>query len=235
MTATQNVHLHEINKFGAQAERWWDPQGEFKTLHDINPLRLSFIQQYTNIAGQRFVDVGCGGGILSEALAKQGADVTGIDLSQELIDIAELHGLESGISVHYQTISAEDLAAQQAASFDHITCMEMLEHVPDPASIVSACAKLLKPGGLAFFSTLNRKPKAWLMAIFGAEYVLKMLPKGTHDYKTFIKPSELSRWCRKAGLDLRGMTGIEYNPLNKQFHLGNDIDVNYIAVYQKPE
>jgi len=235
MTATDNVHLHEINKFGSMAERWWDSQGEFKTLHDINPLRIEFIQRYADITGKRIVDVGCGGGILTEGLAKHGADVLGIDLSEELIDIADLHGLESGVSAHYQKISAEALAQQQPEGFDHVTCMEMLEHVPDPGSIISACATLVKPGGMVFFSTLNRKPKAYLLAILAAEHVLQMLPKGTHDYKTFIKPSELSQSARAAGLELQGMVGIEYNPFNKRFSLGKDIDVNYIAAFKRSE
>lgn len=235
MKATDNVHLHEINKFGSMAERWWDTQGEFKTLHDINPLRIQFIQNYAVIADKRIVDVGCGGGILTEGLAKQGADVLGIDLSKELIDIADLHGLESGVNAHYQIISAEALAQQQPEGFDHVTCMEMLEHVPDPGSIISACATLVKPGGMVFFSTLNRKPKAYLLAILAAEHVLQMLPKGTHDYKTFIKPSELSQSARAAGLELQGMVGIEYNPFSKRFSLGKDIDVNYIAAFKRPE
>jgi 2-polyprenyl-6-hydroxyphenyl methylase / 3-demethylubiquinone-9 3-methyltransferase len=235
MTATDNVHQHEINKFGSMAERWWDTQGEFKTLHDINPLRIEFIQSYADIAGKRIVDVGCGGGILTEGLAKFGADVLGIDLSEELIDIADLHGLESGVNAHYQKISAEALAQQQPGSFDHVTCMEMLEHVPDPGSIISACATLVKPGGMVFFSPLNRKPKAYLLAIVAAEHLLQMLPKGTHDYKTFIKPSELSQSARVSGLELQGMVGIEYNPFNKHFSLGKDIDVNYIAAFKRPE
>lgn len=235
MTARDNVHLHEIHKFGSMAERWWDTEGEFKTLHDINPLRIQFIQSYADIAGKRIVDVGCGGGILTEGLAKHGADALGIDLSEELIDIADLHGLESGVNAHYQKISAEALAQQQPASFDHVTCMEMLEHVPDPGSIISACATLVKPGGMVFFSTLNRKPKAYLLAIVAAEHVLQMLPKGTHDYKTFIKPSELCQSARAVGLELQGMIGIEYNPFNKRFSLGKDIDVNYIAAFKRPE
>ncbi len=235
MTATENVHAHEIHKFGSLAERWWDPQGEFKTLHDINPLRIGYIREFIDVNQQKIVDVGCGGGILSEGLAEIGADVTGIDLSEELIDIADLHGLESGIKVNYQKISAEALAEQQASAFDHVTCMEMLEHVPDPSSIVAACAQMVKPGGYVFFSTLNRKPKAYLLAILGAEYILKMLPKGTHDYKTFIKPSELSQWARQADLEMCGIIGIEYNPFNKRFSLGKNIDVNYIAAYQRSE
>ncbi len=233
MTATENVHLHEIHKFGSMAERWWDPQGEFKTLHDINPLRLEFISRFVDVSGKRVVDVGCGGGILTEGLAKQGADALGVDLSEELIDIAELHGLESGVNAHYQRISAETLAEQQAGTFDHVTCMEMLEHVPDPGSIIAACAKMVKPGGMVFFSTLNRKPKAYLLAIVAAEHVLKMLPKGTHDFKTFIKPSELSQSARASGLELQGMVGIEYNPFNKRFNLGKDVDVNYIAAFKR--
>jgi 2-polyprenyl-6-hydroxyphenyl methylase/3-demethylubiquinone-9 3-methyltransferase len=235
MTVKDNVHLHEINKFGSMAERWWDSQGEFKTLHDINPLRLQFIQGFVDVAGKRVVDVGCGGGILTESLAKIGADALGIDLSEELIDIADLHGLESGVNANYEKISAENLAQQQPESFDYVTCMEMLEHVPDPGSIISACATLVKPGGMVFFSTLNRKPKSYLLAIVAAEHVLQMLPKGTHDYKTFIKPSELSQSARAAGLELQGMIGIEYNPLNKQFKLGKDIDVNYIAAFKRIE
>jgi 2-polyprenyl-6-hydroxyphenyl methylase/3-demethylubiquinone-9 3-methyltransferase len=235
MTASNNVHLHEISKFGSQAERWWDPQGELKTLHDINPLRLQFIRRFVDLQNARIVDVGCGGGILTEGLAKEGADALGIDLSEELIDMADLHGLESGVGAHYRKISAEDLAAEQPAGFDHVTCMEMLEHVPDPGAIINACAMLVKPGGMVFFSTLNRKPKAYLLAILAAEHLLKMLPKGTHDYKTFIKPSELSQSARNAGLQLKGMVGIEYNPLTKRFSLGKDIDVNYIAAFQRPE
>lgn len=235
METSENVHLHEINKFGSMAESWWDPEGEFKTLHDINPLRISFIQSYVDLAGKRVVDVGCGGGILTEGLAREGADAMGIDLSEELIDVADLHGLESGVSAHYQKISAEELADQQPQSFDLVACMEMLEHVPDPGSIINACAKLVKPGGMVFFSTLNRKPKAYLLAIIAAEHVLKMLPKGTHDFKTFIKPSELSRSARSAGLELQGMVGIEYNPFSKRFSLGKDIDVNYIAAFKRPE
>ena len=235
MTATENVHLHEINKFGSMAELWWDTQGEFKTLHDINPLRLEFIERYAEISGKRFVDVGCGGGILTEGLARHGADALGIDLSAELIDIADLHSLESGVNAHYQKISVETLAQQQPSSFDHVTCMEMLEHVPDPGSIIAACAALVKPGGMVFFSTLNRQPKAYLMAIVAAEYLLRMLPKGTHDYKTFIKPSELSSSARAAGLDLQAMIGIEYSPFDKRFRLGKDVGVNYIAAFKRPE
>ena len=233
MTLKDNVHLHEINKFGSMAERWWDTQGEIKTLHDINPLRIGFIQGFIDISDKRIVDVGCGGGILTEGLAAQGADALGIDLSEELIDVAELHGLESGVNTHYQKISAEALAQQQPESFDHVTCMEMLEHVPDPGSIITACATLVKPGGMVFFSTLNRKPKAYLLAIVAAEHVLNMLPKGTHSYNTFIKPSELCQSARNVGLELQGMVGIEYNLFNKKFNLGKDVDVNYIAAFKR--
>ena len=236
MTATtDNVHLHEINKFGSQAERWWDPQGEFKTLHDVNPLRINYIKQFIDITGKRMIDVGCGGGILTEGLARQGVDATGIDLSEELLDVADLHGLETGVKATYRKISAEQIAEQEPASFDHVVCMEMLEHVPDPASIIRACATLVKPGGMVFFSTLNRQPKAYMLAIVMAEHILKMLPAGTHDYKTFIKPSELTASARAAGLELQDMIGIEYNPFSKRFSLGKDIDVNYIAAFQRPE
>lgn len=235
MTTANNVHLHEINKFGAMAERWWDPEGEFKTLHQINPLRLEFIQRFADLAGKRVVDVGCGGGILTEGLAQQGAEALGIDLSPELVDIAELHSLDTGVPAQYRMVSAEHLADEQAGAFDHVTCMEMLEHVPDPGSIIASCAKLVKPGGMVFFSTLNRDLKAYLLAIVAAEHILRMLPKGTHDYKTFIKPSELSQTARTVGLVLKGMVGIEYNPLSRQFNLGKDIKVNYLAAYQKCE
>ena len=235
MTATENVHPHEINKFGSQAERWWDRNGEFKTLHDVNPLRINFIQRFISLQDKRLVDVGCGGGILTEGLAKKGANMLGIDLSEELIDIADLHGLESGVNASYKKISAEALAEAEPASFDHVVCMEMLEHVPDPGSVIAACAAMVKPGGYVFFSTLNRKPKAYLLAIVAAEHILKMLPAGTHDYKTFIKPSELSQSARSAGLELQGMIGIQYNPLTKNFSLDDDIDINYIAAFKRPE
>ena len=231
---TDNVHAHEIHKFGSMAELWWDKQGEFKTLHAVNPLRLKFIQEYLSIAGKRAVDVGCGGGILTEALAQLGVNALGIDLSHDLIDVAELHALETETaSVNYQKIAVEKLAEEQPESFDFVTCMEMLEHVPAAGSIVAACAKLVKPDGMVFFSTLNRKPKAFLLAIVAAEYVLQMVPKGTHEYKTFIKPSELSQTARAVGLELQGMIGIEYNPLTQHFSLGKDVDVNYIAAFKK--
>ncbi|MBS1213628.1 MAG: 3-demethylubiquinone-9 3-methyltransferase (3,4-dihydroxy-5-hexaprenylbenzoate methyltransferase) [Proteobacteria bacterium] len=235
MTRSENVHAHEIHKFGSQAERWWDPQGEFKTLHAVNPLRVQFIRAYSQLEGRRVVDVGCGGGILSEGMARCGADVLGIDLSADLLDVADLHGLESGVHVAYRKISAEGLAMEQPDSFDAVACMEMLEHVPNPASVVNACARLVKPGGTVFFSTLNRNLKAYLLAIVGAEYLLRMIPKGTHDYATFIRPSELVRWARQSGLDLRAMEGVTYNPLTGQFNLGPDVGVNYLAAFSRPE
>jgi 2-polyprenyl-6-hydroxyphenyl methylase/3-demethylubiquinone-9 3-methyltransferase len=235
MTSTENVHEHEIHKFGVLADRWWDLDGEFKTLHAVNPLRIQFIRSFVELEGKRVVDVGCGGGILSEGLARAGAQVVGIDLAEELLDIAKSHADESGIEADYRRISAEALAEAEPGSFDIVTCMEMLEHVPDPASVVRACAKLVKPGGRVFFSTLNRKLKAYLLAIVGAEYLLNMIPKGTHDYATFIKPSELSRWAREAGLELLGMEGIAYNPITGQFTLSRDLDVNYLAAFARPE
>lgn len=234
MTTTQNVHPDEIKKFSSLAERWWDPTGDFRTLHQVNPIRLRFILEHADIFNKRVLDVGCGGGILSEGMAKLGADVLGIDLSEELIEIADLHALEAGIDIRYQKISAEELAEKEPAGFDHITCMEMLEHVPYPSSIVKACTRLVKPGGKVFFSTLNRTPKAYLLAIVGAEYLLNLIPKGTHRYSAFIRPSELSGWARQAGLELLDIKGIQYNPLNQRFSLGKAIDVNYIAAFQRP-
>jgi 2-polyprenyl-6-hydroxyphenyl methylase/3-demethylubiquinone-9 3-methyltransferase len=232
-TAPHNADPAEIAKFEALAARWWDPQSEFKPLHEINPLRLEYIaQRCGGLAGKRVVDVGCGGGILAESMAVQGAEVTGIDMGEAPLSVAKLHGLESGVRVDYQRVTAEHLAAQQAASFDVVTCMEMLEHVPDPASVIQACAQLVKPGGTVFFSTINRNPKSYLFAIIGAEYLLRLLPKGTHDYSKFIRPSELESWARHAGLTLRDLTGMSYNPLNQQYSLGRDLDVNYLAYCQ---
>jgi 2-polyprenyl-6-hydroxyphenyl methylase/3-demethylubiquinone-9 3-methyltransferase len=236
MTSTQNVHEHELRKFGALADRWWDTAGEFKTLHAVNPLRLQFIRSYADLSGKQVVDVGCGGGILTEGLAQAGADALGIDLGEELLGVAERHAQDTGATARYRHISAEDLAKEQPGGFDHVTCMEMLEHVPDPASIIQACAKLVKPGGKVFFSTLNRNPKAYLLAIVGAEYLLRMIPKGTHDFSTFIRPSELGYMARNAGLELLGLEGIVYNPLTRQFSLNRrDIAVNYLAAFAKPE
>ncbi|MSQ89739.1 MAG: bifunctional 2-polyprenyl-6-hydroxyphenol methylase/3-demethylubiquinol 3-O-methyltransferase UbiG [Betaproteobacteria bacterium] len=226
-SAPANVDPVELDKFGALAHRWWDPQGEFRPLHALNPLRLGWINGLAKLAGKTVLDVGCGGGILSEAMAGLGASVTGIDLADKPLKVAQLHFLESGVAVEYLKISAEELAIRKPESYDVVTCMELLEHVPDPASTIAACAKLVKPGGYVFFSTLNRNPKSYLLAIIGAEYLLKMLPKGTHDYARFIKPSELTRWCRDAGLRALELKGMTYNPLTDQYRLGEDCSVNY--------
>jgi 2-polyprenyl-6-hydroxyphenyl methylase/3-demethylubiquinone-9 3-methyltransferase len=223
-----NADPNELDKFSQLAHRWWDPDSEFKPLHDINPLRLEWIDRHAGISGQRVPDVGCGGGILSESMAQRGALVTGIDLSDKALGVARLHLLESGNSVDYQKISAEELADQAAGRFDMVTCMEMLEHVPNPASTIAACAALVKPGGHVFFSTINRNAKAYLLAVIGAEYLLKMLPKGTHDYAKFIKPSELSRWAKSVSLEPDELIGMTYNPLNQRYSLGLDTDVNYL-------
>ena len=230
-----NVDPSEIAKFEALANRWWDPNSEFKPLHDINPLRCNYIDERAPLAGKHVLDVGCGGGILSEAMAARGAIVTGIDMGQAPLTVARLHSLESGIPVEYRQIPAEQLASEQAAHFDVVTCLEMLEHVPDPASVIRACATLVKPGGHVFFSTINRNPKSYLFAILGAEYLLKMLPKGTHDYGKFIRPSELAQWVRDAGLSLEHLCGMTYNPLTKHYALASgDVDVNYIVHCKKP-
>lgn len=223
-----NVDPAELQKFATLAHRWWDPASEFKPLHEINPLRLDYIDRIAALSGKAVLDVGCGGGILSESMAERGARVTGIDLGEKALKVAQLHKLESGVAVDYRLISVEKLAEERPESFDVVTCMEMLEHVPEPAAIVEACARLVKPGGQVFFSTLNRNPKSYLLAVIGAEYVLNMLPKGTHDYRKFIKPSELSAWCRQAGLDVAGMTGMSYNPLTRRYWLDRDVSVNYI-------
>jgi len=228
MQSTVNADPAELQKFSDLAHRWWDPEGEFRPLHEINPLRLEWIERHAPLADRDVLDVGCGGGILAEAMARRGARVTGIDLAEKPLRVAELHLLESHAEVRYARASAEDYAASHAGAFDVLTCMEMLEHVPDPASAVAACARLLKPGGRAFFSTINRNPKAYLFAVIGAEYVLKLLPKGTHDYARFIRPSELARWCRDAGLREVELTGMTYNPLTRRYRLGPDCDVNYL-------
>jgi 2-polyprenyl-6-hydroxyphenyl methylase/3-demethylubiquinone-9 3-methyltransferase len=229
-----NVDPLELQKFSDLASKWWDPTAEFKPLHEINPLRLEWIDRLAGLAGKRVLDVGCGGGILTEAMAAKGAQVTGIDLAEKPLKVATLHKLESGVAVEYECIAAEDLAERAPASFDVVTCMEMLEHVPDPASTVRACARLAKPGGQLFFSTLNRNAKSYLFAVLGAEYILRLLPRGTHDYEKFIKPSELARFCRSAGLDAGELTGLSYNPLTGRYWLGRDTDVNYLLQAHRP-
>lgn len=224
-----NVDHAEVSKFEELASRWWDPHSEFKPLHEINPLRLGYIKGFTSLEGKEILDVGCGGGILSESLAACGAKVTGIDMGEAPLQVARLHLLESGLEVNYERIPVERLAEERPASFDVITCMEMLEHVPDPASVVRACAKLVRPGGQLFFSTINRNPKSYLFAIVGAEYLLQLLPKGTHDYAKFIRPSELSAWVREAGLESLDIKGLSYNPLTQHYRLGDDVDVNYMV------
>ena len=220
-----NVDQAELEKFSSLAHRWWDPAGEFRPLHEINPLRLEWIARHASLEGARVLDVGCGGGILAEAMARRGAQVIGIDLSAKALRVAELHLHESGLSVRYETAAVEDVSGE----FDVVTCMELLEHVPQPASMVSACARLVRPGGRVFFSTINRNPKAYLFAVVGAEYVLGLLPKGTHDYQRFIKPSELSRWTRAAGLRTEELIGMTYNPVTRRYRLGADCDVNYLV------
>lgn len=229
-----NVDPAEIDKFSALASRWWDPDSEFKPLHAINPLRLDWILSYTgSLAGKQVLDVGCGGGILSESLAQSGADVTGIDLAERSLKIARLHSLESSVPVKYEMISAEDMADQHPGRFDVVTCMEMLEHVPDPGSIIAACAKLVKPGGWVFFSTLNRNPTSFLFAIVGAEYLLRLIPKGTHSYEGFIKPSELISSARRSGLDALALKGLEYNPITEHYRLSGDTSVNYLLASRR--
>ena len=233
-TATSaNYNQHELDKFASLAHRWWDEKGPQKALHAMNPVRLNYVLNHTAIASKKVLDVGCGGGLLSEAMAKAGAKVTGIDLAPELIKIARLHGLESGIEADYRVQSVEALATEAAGSYDVVTCMEMLEHVPDPLSIIRACSTLLKPGGHLFVSTLNRTPAAFALAILGAEYIVKLLPKGTHQYKDFIKPSELAGWLRDAGLALEGVTGVMYEPWKESARLTSRTDVNYMAYAQK--
>lgn len=226
---SDNVDAAEIAKFDTMADHWWDLEGDFKPLHDINPLRLDFIDARAGLAEQKVLDVGCGGGILAEAMAHRGARVTGIDLGEAPLAVARRHAAKSGKEIDYRWISVEKLADEAPGNFDVVTCMEMLEHVPHPASVVRACARLVKPGGQVFFSTLNRNPKAYALAILGAEYVLRMLPRGTHDYAKFIRPSELASWCREAGLEVREQSGLVYNPLTRRYRLSaNDVSVNYL-------
>ena len=224
----QNADPNELEKFSQLAHRWWDPSSEFRPLHEINPLRLTWIEGIAGLADKKVLDIGCGGGILSESMAQRGARVTGIDLSDKALGVARLHLLESGNAVEYRKIAAEELAAQEPSTYDIVTCMEMLEHVPDPASIIAACSALVKPGGHVFFSTLNRNPKAYLLAVIGAEYVLNLLPKGTHEYGKFIKPSELSRWAKSVDLEPDELIGMSYNPLTRAYRLTGDTDVNYL-------
>ena len=229
-TETQaNVDPAELAKFSALAHRWWDPTSEFRPLHEINPLRLAHVERLAGgLEGKRVVDVGCGGGILAEAMAARGAHVTGIDLADKPLKVAMLHGMETASAVDYRLVSAEALAAESPGAFDVVTCMELLEHVPDPASTVAACARLARPGGWVFFSTINRNPKAYALAIIGAEYMLQLLPRGTHDYRKFIRPSELGAWSRQAGLAVNDIIGLTYNPLTKHYKLSPDVDVNYM-------
>ena len=229
MTTTRNLDHAELDKFAASAPRWWDPQGDMKPLHELNPLRVAYIAERAKLDGARVADVGCGGGILSEALAKRGAHVTGIEASADVAQVAKMHLLESKLPIDYHCTTVEEFAAGAAGQFDVVTCMEMLEHVPDPASAISACARLLKPGGHLFVSTLNRHPKAFLFAIVGAEYVLRMLPAGTHHYGQFIQPAELDEWLRSADMTLRELTGVSYNALLRRFDLSRDVRVNYLA------
>ena len=230
-----NVDPAEVGKFDELAARWWDPDGDFRPLHEINPLRLDFIRQRVRLQDSTVLDIGCGGGILTESLAGQGANVTGIDVAEKPLAVARLHQRESGAEVDYQASTAEDFAASHAGSFDVVTCLEMLEHVPSPASVIEACSQLLKPGGHAFFSTINRNPKSFLFAIVGAEYVLRLLPKGTHEYEKFIRPSELEQWARSSGLGLVESTGMHYNPLTKNYWLGPGLAVNYLMHYRKAD
>lgn len=228
-----NADPHEIQKFSDLAHRWWDPTSEFRPLHEINPLRLEWINARAPLSGRKVIDIGCGGGILAESMARKGADVTGIDLSDKALKVADLHSLESGVQVRYQLIAAEDMAAKEAGQYDVVTCMEMLEHVPDPASVVRACATLVKPGGWVFFSTINRNPKAFVLAIVGAEYLLNLLPRGTHEYDKFLRPSELAGFCRAGGLALQNSRGMEYNPLTRRYRMSGDTSVNYLISTRK--
>jgi 2-polyprenyl-6-hydroxyphenyl methylase/3-demethylubiquinone-9 3-methyltransferase len=228
-----NADPHELQKFSELAHRWWDPNAEFKPLHELNPVRLDWIDRLAHLSGKRALDIGCGGGILSESMAVRGAKVKGVDLSSRALGVADLHSLESGVEVEYEEIAAEALAAREPGSYDVVTCMEMLEHVPDPAAIVQACAMLVKPGGWVFFSTLNRNAKAYLFAVIGAEYIARMLPRGTHDYARFIKPSELAQYVRSAQLDIAEIKGITYRPLSKRFGLSDDSSINYLMACRR--
>jgi 2-polyprenyl-6-hydroxyphenyl methylase/3-demethylubiquinone-9 3-methyltransferase len=233
-SSTRNADPAELAKFTALAQSWWDPAGPSKALHELNPLRLRYVQLAAPLSDARVLDVGCGGGILAEAMARAGAEVLGIDLSQAVLDVAELHALDGKVGIEYRAIAAEELAAERPGAFDLVTCMEMLEHVPDPAAVIAALASLVKPGGDVIVSTLNRKPSAFAVAIIGAEYIARMLPRGTHEYMKFIRPSELARWGRAAGLELLDLTGITYNPLTRSFRLSPNTDINYLARFKRP-
>ena len=233
-TARDNVDPAEVAKFDSLASRWWDPEGEFRPLHEINPLRLDWIRQHAKLKDARVVDIGCGGGILAEAMAAANATVTGIDMADGPLAVARLHQHESNAKIDYRQATAEEMAASEAGTYDIVTCLEMLEHVPDPAAVIKACAELVKPGGHIFFSTINRNPKSFMFAIVGAEYVLKLLPAGTHEYEKFIRPSELEEWSRYAGLELQDSIGMHYNPLTRNYTLGDGLDVNYLMYFRRP-
>jgi 2-polyprenyl-6-hydroxyphenyl methylase/3-demethylubiquinone-9 3-methyltransferase len=230
-----NVDAAEVAKFDALAARWWDPDGEFRPLHEINPLRLDWIRQHVELKGRNVLDIGCGGGILAESMAHAGATVTGVDMAEGPLAVARLHQIESGVEVDYRQATAEEMAENMAGKFDVVTCLEMLEHVPSPAEVIESVHRLLRPGGHAFFSTINRNPKSFMMAIVGAEYILKLLPAGTHDYNKFIRPSEMEEWSRHAGLELLASIGMHYNPLSREYSLGAGLDVNYLMYYRRPE
>jgi 2-polyprenyl-6-hydroxyphenyl methylase/3-demethylubiquinone-9 3-methyltransferase len=235
MSETQaNVDPAEVAKFDALAARWWDPDGEFRSLHEINPLRLDWIRQHVELEGSKVVDIGCGGGILTESMALAGATVTGVDMAEGPLAVARLHQIESGAEIDYRRATAEEMASDHAGQFDIVTCLEMLEHVPSPAGVIASVHELLRPDGHAFFSTINRNPKSFMMAIVGAEYVLKLLPAGTHEYQKFIRPSEMDQWARLAGLDLKASIGMHYNPLTREYSLGPGLDVNYLMHYHRP-
>lgn len=234
-TAQENVDSNEIAKFDALASRWWDPQGEFRPLHEINPLRLDYIRQRAVLNGSKALDVGCGGGILAESLALAGADVTAIDMAEKPLGVARLHQAESGTNINYSRATAEEMAGKHAGQFDVVTCLEMLEHVPSPKAVIAACRELVKPGGDVFFSTINRNPKSFLFAIVGAEYLLRLLPAGTHEYEKFIRPSELESWARESGLQLQGSIGLHYNPISRDYSLGPNVDVNYMMHFHRPD
>ena len=236
MNATrQNVDAAEVAKFDALASRWWDADGEFRALHEINPLRLDWIRQYVDLTDCQALDIGCGGGILAESMAVAGAEVTGIDMAEGPLEVARLHQVESGVELTYQQATAEEMAAENAGQYDVVTCLEMLEHVPSPAQVIASVARLVKPGGHVFLSTINRNPKSFLFAIVGAEYLLKLLPAGTHEYQKFIRPSELESWARAADLELRSSIGMNYNPVTREYSLGPGLDVNYLMYFRRPE